>query len=347
MVDEEMVKMFETFGLSAEDGKKFDVVVQSFETHLCPNTNVVVEWFKFNSRVQELGELLDNFLTELKKLIRFCASGDLHDSFLRDQIVLGIIDRGLQERLLRETEFTLQKSVDMCPAAEVSRRQVETITRADKLLPVAEGKSSTMSQRTPRTTLSRASWHSGSLGGEGDLDSPVCGKCRSRHPRFKCPAFEQQSAGGEDELFVIASVGASGKSKICVENICGQGQWVTMKLDTVAKVKVLPVDVLSNLRPLVELSEDRIVLAVFGGNTVLQSALNNGASVPTKCVIVDDVINCLRVQPLLGLRSCLEWNLVLRKHVTVLHSSNKRAFIESNREFFEVVGIVLLSVQLG
>ncbi|KAJ8898404.1 hypothetical protein PR048_003764 [Dryococelus australis] len=88
-------------------------------------------------------ELFGYFLTELKKLDRSCDFGDLHDSLSRDLIVLGISDRSLQERLLRKTELTLQKY------------QVETITRADKLLLMAEVKSST-SQGIPCTS-SRAS----------------------------------------------------------------------------------------------------------------------------------------------------------------------------------------------
>lgn len=40
---------------------------------------------------------------------------------MRDRLVVGIKDKALQERLLRETRVTLPAAIDMCRAAEQSK----------------------------------------------------------------------------------------------------------------------------------------------------------------------------------------------------------------------------------
>lgn len=59
--------------------------------------------FKFNMRNQHLGEPFDGFVTNLKKLIKKRA-----DSLLWDRVILGIEDKSLQERQLRETDASLE-----------------------------------------------------------------------------------------------------------------------------------------------------------------------------------------------------------------------------------------------
>ena len=52
----------------------------------------------------------DIFVTDLKRRAEYWNFGAIKDSLIRDQIVVGINDPKLRERLLRETDLTLEKS---------------------------------------------------------------------------------------------------------------------------------------------------------------------------------------------------------------------------------------------
>lgn len=47
---------------------------------------------------------------------------------LRDQIVFGVVDRKVRERLLREMELTLEGAIKICQASELSQMHVRTFS---------------------------------------------------------------------------------------------------------------------------------------------------------------------------------------------------------------------------
>ena len=50
--------------------------------------------------MQQPGECFDDFLADLRKLVRTCEFGELRDSLIRDRIVIGIRDEPTRRRLL-------------------------------------------------------------------------------------------------------------------------------------------------------------------------------------------------------------------------------------------------------
>ena len=69
--------------------------------------------FKFFSYNQGEGQLIDEYVTELKARSQHCEFGDLRESLIRDKIVLGVQDKKIQERLLRETDLSLDKAISI------------------------------------------------------------------------------------------------------------------------------------------------------------------------------------------------------------------------------------------
>ncbi|GBO16512.1 hypothetical protein AVEN_86761-1 [Araneus ventricosus] len=106
-VGEEAIELFNTFDLQEEDENNYDQVLTAFENHITPKTNVEVQRFIFNSRMQDIDESFDAFYTDLRKLVKSCEFANQADSVVRDRIVLGIVDSGLQERLLLEGNLSL------------------------------------------------------------------------------------------------------------------------------------------------------------------------------------------------------------------------------------------------
>ena len=66
-------------------------------------------------------------MTVLRTLAATCEFQTLHDGLIRDRIVCGMRNQTIKERLLRESELTLQKTLDICRASEVSRKQVKSL----------------------------------------------------------------------------------------------------------------------------------------------------------------------------------------------------------------------------
>ena len=62
-----------------------------------------------------------------KNLTIDCNFGELRDSLIRDQIVIGVFEHKLQERLLRESNLTLPKAVEICQAAESMQQRIKMI----------------------------------------------------------------------------------------------------------------------------------------------------------------------------------------------------------------------------
>ena len=68
----------------------FDSVVDLVKEHYSPKPSVIVQRFKFNSRLQQPGETVTTFVAELRRLSEFCEYGEMLDDILCDHLVCSI-----------------------------------------------------------------------------------------------------------------------------------------------------------------------------------------------------------------------------------------------------------------
>ena len=66
-------------------------------------------------------------MTTLRALSRTCNFGDLHDSLLRDRIVLGVNDPNTRKKLLQERDLTLDRCTDICKGMEATKHQIKAM----------------------------------------------------------------------------------------------------------------------------------------------------------------------------------------------------------------------------
>ena len=90
--------------------KSFSDLVKLIKDHLQPRPSVIVERFTFHSRNRREGESVSVYVAELKKLSEYCGFGDALNDMLRDRLVCGINDSGVQRRLLSEPDLTYRKA---------------------------------------------------------------------------------------------------------------------------------------------------------------------------------------------------------------------------------------------
>ena len=90
-------------------------VLKKFKTYCEPRKNEVFERYKFWQRDQRQaqGENIDQWVNDLRILLSTCEYGQQKESSLRDRIVFVVADIRLKERLLRESDWTLEKALDV------------------------------------------------------------------------------------------------------------------------------------------------------------------------------------------------------------------------------------------
>ena len=118
--------------LETEDKKDWRTVLKKFREYCKPLKNTVFERYKFWSRDQAQGETVDQLLKDLKIRAGSCEFGDQADKMVRDKLVFGVGDERVKERLLRESELTLTKAVDLCHAAESTNQQLREMTTSSQ-----------------------------------------------------------------------------------------------------------------------------------------------------------------------------------------------------------------------
>jgi hypothetical protein len=126
VIEEESVELFETFKWSDPANKaKILPVLDKFEAYCKPKASELFETYRFLSRKQEQGEPIDAYVTALRTLSEGCGFAD-KERRIRDQVVLGIRDDRVRERLLRDTNPTLDRVMET-RATEMAEHQLKTI----------------------------------------------------------------------------------------------------------------------------------------------------------------------------------------------------------------------------
>ncbi len=86
--------------------------------------NNTYERYVFRCRVQQKGESVDDFILALRELQKTCdVCEHMTERFLKDQVIYGVSDDAIKEKLLQERDLTLAKCLDMCRAAESASAQ--------------------------------------------------------------------------------------------------------------------------------------------------------------------------------------------------------------------------------
>ncbi|XP_060752196.1 uncharacterized protein LOC132863418 isoform X2 [Tachysurus vachellii] len=178
------VEVFNTFIFEDEaDKKKLDKVLEKFDVHCLTKKNETYERYVFRARIQHEGEAFDCFLTDLKIKAKTCNFNDLRDSMIRDQIVFGIWNKKIRERLLRESELTLDRAVELCQSSELAQQQVMQFDVSTTMFSQnAAAAIDAISYRDKKRGFARSSTGN-------DKETFLCKRCGTKHKFRQCPAF--------------------------------------------------------------------------------------------------------------------------------------------------------------
>lgn len=130
-IGEEAITIFNNFKLTPDQLKKVQNIKDQYTKHFIPKVNITYERYLFHKIVQENGESFDEFLTRIGTESVKCAFGELIDSLVLDQIVIGTLSDKLREKLLCEDDLKLDKAIQMCKTSEMSSKQIKDLQKED------------------------------------------------------------------------------------------------------------------------------------------------------------------------------------------------------------------------
>ncbi len=105
--------------------KSYDALTALLKKHYNPRPSMIVQRFKFNSRVKQTGESVADFVAELRRLSEHCQYGAVLDDMLRDRLVCGVNDSRIQRRLLGEEDgLTFKRAMDIATGMELAEKNV-------------------------------------------------------------------------------------------------------------------------------------------------------------------------------------------------------------------------------
>ncbi len=166
-----------------------NAVLQQFKTYCNPRRNTVYERHRFWSRDQLEGEAVDQWITELKVKAALCEFSDQRDLLIRDKIVFDVRDERVKERLLRESDLTLQKALDICRAAEATKEQVQAMNKEAMKVPIGAVRGTQKQRRNEPDTMPNLSSRIHDSGKSSKTRQAACKYCGGFHPPRQCPAY--------------------------------------------------------------------------------------------------------------------------------------------------------------
>ncbi|CAI5657334.1 unnamed protein product [Oreochromis niloticus] len=109
----------------------FKELVTLVQNHHCPKPSVIVQRFKFHTHSRKPGVSVAAYVTELRQLSEHCEFGGVLDDMLRDRLVCGINDDGMQRRLLGEPTLDFKKALEIAQAIETAANNTKDIRKAN------------------------------------------------------------------------------------------------------------------------------------------------------------------------------------------------------------------------
>ncbi len=102
-------------------------ILTLLKSHFSPRPSEIYRRFCFHRRNQHADEGIAAYTSELRNLAQYCNFGDQLDATLRDCLVCGLRDEGLQRRLLAESTLTLAQTMERALAAEAASLHISEI----------------------------------------------------------------------------------------------------------------------------------------------------------------------------------------------------------------------------
>ena len=104
-------------------------LVQKFNAYFVPKINIAMERHNIFNRPQGADESIDNYVTDLKNIVRQCAFDIVEDSLVRDISSLNLSSNNhyIMEKILAEKPNMLEDAVQLAKSIEMTNKQIHVL----------------------------------------------------------------------------------------------------------------------------------------------------------------------------------------------------------------------------
>ncbi|XP_012563590.1 uncharacterized protein LOC105848150 [Hydra vulgaris] len=268
MIGESALKVYDTFVFRIEENDKLTPLFQKFECYFSPKKNITYERYLFNTCMQD-SRIFTDFLIDLRNKAKNFKFGTLEESLIRNRVACGINSKASREQLLRDTELTLEKTMNFMRAYETSKTQLKGLKntiQADSINKHgnrANFNSLKIDRPSKKSCYYCGSQHTTSFCPVYGLKCTACGKlnhfakvCRSKTNRFNTNRVEQVDQKKVNlnvaELYIQHFAASMECTDDLTTSITVNNKNITFKLDTGAQSNVISYNVYNSIpgRPL-------------------------------------------------------------------------------------------------
>lgn len=316
--------VYNSFNLKNEDTEKLEKIKSKFEEHFAPKSSITLERYVFNKMYQMESENFDQYYTKIKNQCKKCEFGELSDSLLRDKIIIGIRSEVVREKLLSETEPTLEIAIKKCKTSEMTAMQLTELQRKQSQTVDAIALRKSVKNKKPEDTVKS----------DETFD---CKRCGTKHSKRNCPAFgrkcnkckyrghfakmctvnrvaeiEMERNNSEFSDLVIDSINTVDDDKNWVEEIRINQVKIKAKLDTGAQCNVLPKHIVDKLGIRIVKSNTRRIIGFGNNNVDVVGEVEVDCQVRNKMTKLIFKVVKANVTPILGKEACEREKLIIR-----------------------------------
>lgn len=321
-------RIYQTFHFPEDVKLTLSMVIAKFDEHFQSGENFDLQRFKFGNKKQE-GETISEYITNLKLMIKKCNYGNLSNSLLKTQLVSGLKDRELQQTLILNKDWDLDKIIDYCKNYEQSKLVCVEIQNHNN--------------NENNVHYVNSSKHRNS---DTKFQNKKCSRCGTNHLPRNCPAFNKTcfkcsklnhfasvcrnksvnmifnnnvtsdlnngtGINPVDTIQIHANLTYSNNSWF--ENLKIQNLEVKFKLDTGSSINVLPFKYFSKLQDKIILKECMSTVSSYSGHNIEITGI---CSLVVKFKNIQETLEFYVINydavPILGLDGCQKLNIIKR-----------------------------------
>ncbi|XP_056880704.1 uncharacterized protein LOC130521067 isoform X1 [Takifugu flavidus] len=122
--------VYNTWTLTEEERKVLKTYYDRFQAYVEPKVNVIFARYMFHQKVQGATEPFEQFLTELRLLVKDCSYNN-SEEMVRDRVVFGIYSPKVREKLLSVgSDLTLDKALDIARSHGMAQAQLRSFANS-------------------------------------------------------------------------------------------------------------------------------------------------------------------------------------------------------------------------
>ena len=127
MLGPNAIDILNTFQLSDEDNAKYETVLAKFEDYFNSSRSVLADRWTFRERKQNPGESINDFIISLHSMARYLDFGASKNERIRDQLVFGVRDENLRNKLKMKENLTLTTAEKLCRQSVIMQGQQDSV----------------------------------------------------------------------------------------------------------------------------------------------------------------------------------------------------------------------------